>query len=68
MLNADIDIGIFCGVPKTYCFMKIMVVGGKKFERVRGSKVAEKVESLLFKIKQATISEDLNTLTSPRYW
>ena len=29
-LNADIGIGIFCGVPKTYSVMKIMVVCGKK--------------------------------------
>jgi hypothetical protein len=31
LLNADVGIEIFCGVPKTYSVMKIMVVGGKKF-------------------------------------
>ena len=49
LLNADVGIEILCGVPKTYSIMKIMAVGGKKFERVRESKVAEKVESLLLK-------------------
>ena len=49
LLNADVGIGKFCGVPKTYFVMKIMVVGGKKIERVRGSKVAEKAVSLLLK-------------------
>jgi hypothetical protein len=48
--NADVGIEIFCGVPKTYSVVKIMVVGGKKFERVRGSKLAEKAESLQSKI------------------
>jgi hypothetical protein len=31
LLNADIGNEIFCGVPKTYSVMKIMVAGGKKF-------------------------------------
>lgn len=30
LLNAEIGIEKFCGVPKTYSVMKIMVVGGKK--------------------------------------
>ena len=50
LLNAEVGIVIFCGVPKTYfCHEDNGGRWKKNVERIRESKAAEKAESLLFK-------------------